>query len=474
MRSRFLQFMLSSLNSQQLFTDTGMLMFLHTLTLAVTAALAAPTALESGTQLTFRGKIEADKGDPVITRKTFELNCLLVDVTSESATVYWTLSEQGRGNWLWTDHFGRVQVRGSSGAAPAQWPALLYQRDAGKSIVPVVLPLLFLKRTLERDTNWEEGKLNFKVTGSQRVASHNSWIVRAENRYGHKRTVWLDKASALVARVVETVFIGQGEQFELQYELAQKKMLSATELSATTGGFETLFQLRQQLRRQPRDPRMVWSAEQLGILRKQLPTLAKPISDAPALATVFKEAERDTKIQKGRAGAIGALQAKTMGKPLESFPLVDSRGRAFDQQAWKNRVTVLHFWRYRDKPLEEPYGQIAYLDFLYRKHKGKGIGVYGINVNQRLQTTSSRRPAILSAKKLTSFMNLSYPVLHDTEGVLKKLGDPRQSGAKLPLVIVLDQTGKVVHYHVGHYPVDRLLGLKQLNDLVVKTLKTAK
>jgi hypothetical protein len=41
-------------------------------------------------------------------------------------------------------------------------------------------------------------------------------------------------------------------------------------------------------------------------------------------------------------------------------------------------------------------------------------------------------------------------------------------------VIVLDQTGKVVHYHVGHYPVDRLLGLKELNDLVVKTLKKAK
>ena len=71
-------------------------------------------------------------------------------------------------------------------------------------------------------------------------------------------------------------------------------------------------------------------------------------------------------------------------------------------------------------------------------------------------------------------MNLSYPVLHDTEGVLKKLGDPRQSGSKLPLVMVLDQTGKVVHYHVGHYPVDRILGLKQLNDVVVKTLKTAK
>ena len=449
-------------------------MFIHTLTLVVSAALTAPTALESGVQLTFRGKMEADKGDPVVTRKTFELNCLLVDVTSASATVYWTLSEQGRGNWLWTDHFGRVQVRGPAGAAQAQWPTLLYQRDAGKSIVPVMLPLFFLKRTLAGDTAWKEGKLNFEVTGTQRVASHNSWIVRAENRYGHKRTVWRDKESPLLARVVETVFIGQGEQFELQYELAQKKTLSGAELAATTSGFETLFRLRQQLKRQPRDTRMVWSAAQLGLLRKDLPTLKQPLSAAPVLATVLKEAERDTKIQKGRAGAIGALQEKAMGKPLESFPLVDGRGRAFDQQVWKDRVTILHFWRYRDKPLEEPYGQIAYLDFLYRKHKNKGIGVYGINVNQRLQTVSSRRPAILSAKKLTSFMNLSYPVLHDTEGVLKKLGDPRQAGAKLPLVIVLDQTGKVIHYHVGHYPVDRLLGLKQLNDLVVKTLKRTK
>ena len=444
-------------------------MFTHTLTLALYTALAVPAALESGVQFTFRGKIEADKGDPVATRKSFELNCLLVDVTSESAMVYWTLSEQGRGSWLWTDHFGRLQLRGSAGAAEAQWPALLYQRDDGKSIVPVALPLFFSEQALSGGATWKRGPLNFQVTGSQRVTGRNAWIVRSENRYGHKRTVWVDKQSPLVARLVETVFIGQGEQFELQYELSGRKVLSPDQLAAVTTGFDSMFQLRQQLRRQSRDTKMVWSAGQLDLLRKQLPDLASTIDSGP-LALVLKEAERDTKTQKGRAGAIGALQEKAMGKPLAKMELTDIRGKSFDPQSWKGRVTVLHFWRYRDKPLEEPYGQVAYLDFLYRKHKSDAIGVYGVNVDQRLQTSSSRRAAMLSAKKLVSFMNLSYPVLHDTQGVLKTLGDPRQSGAKLPLVIVLDASGKVIHYHVGHYEVDRLLGLKQLNDIVAKEL----
>ena len=450
-----------------------MLMFIYTLTLALSTALAVPTALESGVQFTYRGKIEADKGDPVATRKSFELNCLVVDVTSEGATIYWTLSEKGRGSWLWTDHFGRLQIRGAVGAAEAQWPALLYQRDAGKSVVPIALPLFFSDQTLGSGKAWKQGPLRFQVTGSQRVSGRNAWVVRAENRYGHKRTVWVDKQSPLVARLVETVFIGQGEQFELQYELASRKPLSKTELSAVKADFDSLFQLRQQLQRQTRDTKMVWSAKQLDILRKHLPNLASAVDEGP-LAVVLKEAERDTKTQKGRAGAIGALQARAMGKPLAKLELTDRRGKSIDPQSWKGRVTVLHFWRYRDKPLEEPYGQVAYLDFLYRKHKDDAIGVYGINVDQRLQTSSSRRAAFLSAKKLVSFMNLSYPVLHDTQGLLKKLGDPRQAGAKLPLVIVLDATGKVIHYHVGHYQVDRLLGLKQLNDIVTKELARTK
>jgi hypothetical protein len=68
-------------------------------------------------------------------------------------------------------------------------------------------------------------------------------------------------------------------------------------------------------------------------------------------------------------------------------------------------------------------------------------------------------------------MNVSYPMLVDSESYLRKvLGDPRAAGARLPLFLVLDKQGKVVHYHVGFYDVDRDRGLQKLDAEVIKAL----
>ena len=40
------------------------------------------------------------------------------------------------------------------------------------------------------------------------------------------------------------------------------------------------------------------------------------------------------------------------------------------------------------------------------------------------------------------------------------------TGAKLPLFVVVGPTGKVVHYHVGHYEIQRDRGLVQLDAVI--------
>ena len=70
-------------------------------------------------------------------------------------------------------------------------------------------------------------------------------------------------------------------------------------------------------------------------------------------------------------------------------------------------------------------------------------------------------------------MNLSYPIMLDEGAVLKKFGDPRIAGAKLPLFVVVDADGKVAHYHSGVYEVDRRLGLKQLSEIIEKAAESA-
>lgn len=74
---------------------------------------------------------------------------------------------------------------------------------------------------------------------------------------------------------------------------------------------------------------------------------------------------------------------------------------------------MLHFWDYRDEPLKEPYGQVGYLEFLYDKHKGKGLRLFGVAVDGRFQQPEGARGAVVAVRKLKNFMNLSYPILFD-------------------------------------------------------------
>ena len=68
-------------------------------------------------------------------------------------------------------------------------------------------------------------------------------------------------------------------------------------------------------------------------------------------------------------------------------------------------------------------------------------------------------------------MNLTYPLVLDGGAGIKVVGDPRLVGATLPLVIVVGRDGRVTHYHVGFYEIDRQAGLKQLDEAVTAAMK---
>ena len=140
----------------------------------------------------------------------------------------------------------------------------------------------------------------------------------------------------------------------------------------------------------------------------------------------------------------------------------------------KDKVTILHFWAYRDTPLEEPYGQVGYLDFLLRKRGEKGVQILGVLVDEKIVDDGARRMAAASARKLKSFMNLSYDILMDDGTLLKKLGDPRPAGGKLPLFVVIGRDGRVVEYHAGLYDVKPEQGLAELDAVVTKAAASGK
>jgi hypothetical protein len=163
------------------------------------------------------------------------------------------------------------------------------------------------------------------------------------------------------------------------------------------------------------------------------------------------------------------LIAAQSGRAVEPFEARGAGDVKFSADDLRDRVTVLHFWEYRDEPLTEPYGQVGYLEFLFGKRKEAGLQVVGVAVDGRFQQPTTAGAAAASVRRLKNFMNLTYPVVFDGGELLKQFGDPRIAGGELPLFVVVGKDGRTAHYKVGHYDVDRQAGLKQL-DAVVKDL----
>ena len=440
---------------------------MHALLFAIAMATGSPSAtIEKGTQLVFQGNFVAEKGSVAETEKKFTLSLLVSDVQPTGASVYWALEEQGRGGWSWIHRFGRYQAGRPN--AEGQ-PTLLYERPAGTSEIQLLSPLFFREAPLANGSRWKEARYDHEVTGTGKVGNTASWQVSVSNASGMKRKMEIDQANPLILSLQENVFIGQGEKHELRFELASAKQLDSTQTAAGVSAFDGLMALRNRLGivLGTRDVR--WTEQRLVMLREQLPSVVARIADGP-LANIARDAERDAKDQKNLAGAVELMRGKLIGNKAPRPELYELNGKAFDWKQTDGKVTVLHFWEYRDAPLEEPYGQIAYLDFLFRNRTSEDVLVVGVCSHQRLQDPETRLRGILSAKKLLAFMNLSYPIVGDYGGAIREFGDPRVTGAKLPLFVVVGKDGKVVHYHVGTYEVNRDRGLEELDAIVKKAV----
>jgi peroxiredoxin len=395
--------------------------------------------------LTLEGRftpVKMEEGEN--SEKTFTL---LVVVDGEQA--WWTLHEGGRGAWPWPERFGK---------AP-DWPTLLYDRGDGFSIVPLPEVRLAPPKELALATQWQQNGLNYRVTGEGVTGDTAYWQVAASDAYGPRRTLRVGKIDGLVQRLDERVVIGRGVDCRLAWNLAKRESLDDKALQALATGFDAVSKLREQLALPPRQRELRWNDQQLALLRDALPSVAEKVTAGPLLAIV-QAAQKDSTAQESRADALAVMTRQALEKSPSRFELAGTGGEKLTVDDLKGQITVLHFWDYRDTQ-EEPYGQVGYLDFLARRKKG--VQVYGVAVDDRLQDGGSRAAALTGARKVKSFMNLSYPVLIDDGSLLKQIGDPRGAGAKLPVWVVIGKDGKISHYHIGFYEVQRDQGLAELD-----------
>ncbi len=432
--------------------------------------VAADAPLEVGTQLTFRGSIAPVAAEGDASGKSFDLTFWILARNDMQTDMLWLIDERGRGAFPWPARFGRLPVDARWQAA-ADGPAVLYDRGEGRSVVNVPLPFFQAEQPLAAGAELSVERLEFHVDEAREFAGRPVWQVSVRDPFGPKRTMLVDRAGPLVPRFTEKVILGRGEEYQLQLELVGSEQLDGPTLAALVAAADALTTLKRKLNLPERSEEIELAGEPLEILAGELPALAQ-LAVATPLEGLVAEANRDLKLQAGRHDAVAQLAARFEGQQVAEFAIQGLAGDALSQSDLAGKVTVLHFWDYRDEPLQEPYGQVGYLDFLYHRRKPDGLQLYGVAVDGRLADQATRGASQRSVRKLKAFMNLSYPILLDSGGLLKQFGDPRLVGARLPLFVVIGPEGKIVHYHVGHYDVDRDQGLKQLDEVVAKALAT--
>lgn len=438
----------------------------------VGASAYAGSTLETGIQLSYRGTVakldeQRNPGEP---EKTFDLTLLVSRADEAGYELYWIVQELGRGAWSWPEVFGKVSLDADFQIHGPPGPSLLFERDEGSSVVALPMPFLAAEGTFAAGTKWTRNDLNYEVEGRDEIGDRPAWRVQVSNNFGRKRAIWAEDATAWLRGVDERVFMGKGEEYRLEMRLVTVETLPAGEFEQFATDFESLIQLRGKLQRPPRTEAKELSVRDLDLLAAELPGLEATLM-SPSLLKPIKAARADYELQTSRAKDVAELIARFEGQPVDKFAVTGIDRAELKHEDLDGQVTVLHFWEYRDSPLSEPYGQVGYLDYLFSRRKPAGVRVYGVAVNGRLSDEAQRPGAIRSARKLKSFMNLGYPVLLDSGELIKQFGDPRRIGMKLPLWVVIGRDGKILHYRVGFYDVDRDAGLVELDRVVVDALK---
>ncbi|MEW4530772.1 MAG: TlpA family protein disulfide reductase [Maioricimonas sp. JB045] len=419
--------------------------------------LTQPATAQSGRELRYRGKLESvdQRGN----RQPVDEFSLLVIIDGEpgtARTAYFAITEDTGDRLPWHERLGQ-QRQQATDELPAgndiQFGYRHNDRLRNVTLVPLFVPH---EGPLTEGMRWMVDGKDHTVEGTTRVAGNECWQIEVPDRLGRWQKLAVSKDSDTVLAARRRLFMGQGDRFELSVELESQKDLDAAALEAVRKPLTTLLALKKTT--DDSDTEESPQADPLEQLTAQ--------AAGTSLADFATLVQRELKANEQRARSVAELADRYVGAPLPEFELQQLDGGAYDRAAWSDKTIVLHFWEYRDEPLEQPYGQVGYLDFLANRVDTDNVVVLGVAVDPRLTIRQTHPAAVRSVRKLKRFMNLGYEVTLDEGAAIKALGDPRRFESALPLWVVIAPDGKVVHYKVGLYSIDPNRGLEELEALV--------
>jgi len=414
---------------------------------------------------TFSGSlIQPGVGDGEILRR-FE-----VELLSSGDNHFFRVIDDVRAGCPWPDSFGQT---GPSAPIDKVQPHLVYPFDGTVYLIGLPPLVIKLPEIIEPDSSWEQAGWQMTAVEQRTVNNTLAWIVEARERRGRQQTLTVDAATGVTLRGEADVFMGQGDQFRLTIAKSAVKNVDA-EMSAQVRELQSqLISLQSVLKRRPDAHGSELSQRQVDDVMSGIEQLTR-LSKGTPLEDLIRRIRSDAEQQQKRLLTAASRASELMNSPAPAFSLALVGGGTLDSSSLKDKTVVLHFWDYRDAPLTEPYGQTGYLEFLFNQKKKMNVEVVGVSTNLDLQTPENVGRGRRAARKLSEFMNLTYPIGHDDGTLLETFGDPRDAKGQLPLWVVLTADGKVAHYHAGFYEVDAAQGLKELEAVLAGLIRATK
>jgi hypothetical protein len=315
-----------------------------------------------------------------------------------------------------------------------------------------------------------EGRNRYENAGTETFRNRECLKIEVSTNFGRAATWRVETGTGILVSARQKLFLGQGDEFELVLDLKEQREPNGDKLERLNAIREKLNALQSTLARTDRETRPELSPEQLKQVAAVLPELDQLAENTPFQALSVR-IQRDYRVQMQRVSDVSSLSESMLGKKIDKLTLVKLNGEAIPAADLDDKILLLHFWKYHEDPLREPYGQVGYLDFLEGKRGKLGVKVVGVAVDPKLGDPAASDATLRAIKKLVSFMNLGYDVAQDDGSLLETFGDPRQAGAELPLWVVIDPSGKIVHYKAGFYQVNPRDGLRELDEILIEQIK---
>ena len=399
--------------------------------------------------------------------RDFEIRCLVLPQTSGFPVVLY-LMDQTSDEQPWHAQFGRIEFDAEGLPSPGL-PVQRHTHGGQNHWIKLWFGVFPTFAKLAPDAEWTEGEARYRLVGELVANSEPCWQLEIDAPMGRRTTLLIQKSNGAIVAAKHRFFMGMGEQFDLNLKLEELTVADAALIATWTKATGPLLKLQQQIG-SAADSAAASSASKPTPPSSAILDEIDQATDGTPFATLAGVIRKEVSAGQQREKAIADLATKFVGRPAPPIVVIPLDGGEPLVLSKPGKLTVLHFWEYQEKPLAEPYGQIGYLDFLAQKRKDQ-VQVVGIISHTQVQDSKTAKVALQSARKLREFMNIGYPLGHDTQGALAALGDPRTFDVGLPLWVVIGVDGTILHYHVGYYEVDSNRGLEELDGVVEKALK---